>query len=170
MANIEKILNDLSEALNISEEALLESPQNKHYVEFGICSQSATIIEHIRKLQLWGYESTAIQTLYDVYENLKLNYMVGKKTRKAASKHLEKWLKSQYAGNYQEYIEGIQIFIKSDKVKNKYTAKPKEVNQDDFERCKEIYDYIISCLLEEDLKDREEFYNKIKQILGFEEN
>ena len=167
MVNIEKVLKDLNEVLDISEEVLLESPQNKQYVEFGICSQSKAIIDHIRKLQLWGYESSAVQTIYDIYVNLKTNYMTGKKTTKTASKHLEEWLRDQYAENYQEYIEGANNFAKLNKTK--YETEPKELNEKDFENCRKIYDLIIAYLKEENLKDREDFYVEIKNILGFTE-
>ena len=129
-------------------------------------NQSEPIKLHILCVQLYGYESTAIQTIYDIYDILygwnerpSVNYYLRKK------ENIYKWfapLKSN---------DDFKLFYrrKLKTLRDKYINKKPNLDNIDYSKVNLVFDYIselISNQIYIDDDHRQEFYDKIRKILG----
>ena len=63
----EKLLDNLG---NTEKDLLLELASNINAIKEDFANQSEVLKEHFLKLQLYGYKTATLQTIYDIYQHL----------------------------------------------------------------------------------------------------
>lgn len=146
-------------------EMLLELSRKLDNVKTAFENQSEAIKLHVLKVQIYGYESTAIQTIYDIYDIL-----FEWKTRGSVKGYLKdsnkiyNWL-DPFKDN-SEY----ELFYRRKKktLNDQYGEKRPKLEKMDYTKVNEIFKYIAGLIAEGTYYDDDNryiFYNEVRKIL-----
>lgn len=162
-SRLNKFFDYWEKVLDESErEMLMELASELSVMRDKFNSQSDAIKEHIIKLQLYGYESTAIQTIYDIQNNL-LQYTT--RPEKKYLKNFEKVINLYQPFNDSSYYLSYAREVFRTKIKKKYFVKP-NWNNLDFDKTDKVLDYLADLIVKKTIPNREIFYSEIRKILG----
>jgi hypothetical protein len=165
MAKIQNLLKFYEELIDELEQAdkdlLLELASGISLLEEDFANQSKVLKEHLLKLQLYGFESSAVQTIYDIYQNL-FNWTI-----RPAGRVLEKMGRAyKYLLPFDETTFKRFLRLAVERLSRKWLRKPKIENAD-FEKINKALEYIASLIEDKiDIPDRKQFYSKVRDILG----
>jgi hypothetical protein len=140
---------------------LFEFAFDRKTLEKKITSQDIPISEHIIKIQLFN-ESTAYQTVYDIYKQF-MKAKLADKNNYLNLKNMHKWL-YQYISNEEDWKHI------SSHAEDFMNYQPKVKYESTYEEYKKIMDYIIDLVIMEESRSREDFYNEVKNVLNRERN
>ena len=151
--NIDNLLNKLYE---------LALDRNK--IKQDLNNQMVPLFQHIAKLQLYGYNSDIIKTIYDIYFSLSdfNDTKIGRKY--LTDKNVKSWL-LDFVVDEEDYTNALKRLDK--KFKGKYFTKQRNIS---YLRFLNLQDYIKRLLVEDILEEKETFYSNIVAILDLKED
>lgn len=164
---LEEFFNYWEEVLEESErEMILELSRKLDNVKTAFENQSEPVKLHILKLQIYGYESTAIQTIYDIYDLL-----FEWKTRGSVKGYLNDSNKIyNWLDPFKDSSEYELFYRRKKKTLNdQYKSKKPRLDGMDYTKVNEVFKHIADLIAKGtyyDDDDRGIFYNEIREILG----
>ena len=139
---------------------LLELASGISLLEEDFENQSKALKEHLLKLQLYGYESTAVQTIYDIYQDL-FNWTI----RPAGRVLVKTGRAYRYLLPFSEATFKRFLRLALERLGRRWLKKPRIENAD-FNRINDALGYIANLIENKiDVSDRKQFYSEIRNIL-----
>lgn len=164
MSETENMMEALNEFMQDEQHrALLEFAFQKTDAERVISNQAPSFMVHLITLQLYGYESSALQTLYDIILKLNEVFISKKRARFLNLKVLKENFLEDLVSNQEEY----DYFVASVKERNDDEYKiVNELTVNDYSKFLTVYNKIFEYLLNKSLPTRQQFYDIIRNDLG----
>lgn len=165
MADIKKLLKFYEKLIDELEQndkdLLLELASGISLLEEDFENQSKALKEHLLKLQLYGYESTAVQTIYDIYQDL-FNWTI----RPAGRVLVKTGRAYRYLLPFSETTFKRFLRLALERLGRRWLKKPRIENAD-FNKINNTLNYIANLIEDKiDISDRKQFYSEIRNILG----
>lgn len=165
MADIKKLLKFYEKLIDELEQndkdLLLELASGISLLEEDFENQSKALKEHLLKLQLYGYESTAVQTIYDIYQDL-FNWTI----RPAGRVLVKTGRAYRYLLPFSETTFKRFLRLALERLGRRWLKKPRIENAD-FNKINNTLNYIANLIEDKiDISDRKQFYSKVRDILG----
>ena len=141
---------------------LYEFALDRAKVKSDLNAQMIPLFQHIAKLQLFGYNSDIIKTIYDIYDKLN-DINDSKKGRSFMSeKNIKDWLLN-FVEDEEDYLNAVYRLF--NKLSNKYAVVSNNISYDNYNK---VQNYILSLLSTGEIVHREEFEDVILNKLGVE--
>ena len=139
---------------------LYELALDRNKIKTDLNNQMKPLFQHIVKLQLYGYNSDIVTTIYDIYSNLS-DFNDTKVGRKYLNdKNVTDWLLN-FVADEEEYLRAVKRL--DNKLKQNYTIKQRIINYTTFLA---VQDYIKHLLVEDIIEEKEQFSDRISILLG----
>ena len=155
--NIQKLNEAISELLEDTK--IYEFALDRAKVKSDLNNQMIPLFQHIAKLQLFGYDSDVVKTIFDIYSNLN-DINDSKKGRSfMTTKNIRNWL-LDFVINEEDYLNALDRLYS--KLKDNYYLNS-TISYENYNR---VQKYLLDLLSTGEIVDKNKFENNILTILG----